>query len=120
GATTPAAQSVRITNLTNRASSFTATGSSSSGPVWFTISPTSGSVAPNQPVTIKVQPDSGLPAGVYRGSLMLVFPQDNATRTVDLLFVVTTALNLSSALEETLSPPAATATCTPAKLLPVF
>ncbi len=120
GATTPAAQSVRITNLTNRSSSFTATGSSTSGPVWFTISPTSGSVAPNQPVTIKVQPNSGLAAGVYRGSLVLTFPQDNATRTVDLLLVVTTVLNPSSALEATSSTPAATATCTAAKLLPVF
>jgi uncharacterized protein (TIGR03437 family) len=117
GATTPAAQSVRITNLTNRASSFTATGSSTTGPVWFTISPATGSVAPNQPVTVKVQPNSGLPAGIYRGSLMLQFPQDNATRTVDLLLVVTTVLNPSTALEAT---PAATATCTAAKLLPVF
>jgi len=120
GATTPAAQSVRITNLTNRASSFTATGSSTTGPNWFTIAPASGTVAPNQPVDIKVQPNSGLPAGVYRGSLMLVFPQDNATRTIDLLLVVTPVLNPSSALEATLSPPAATATCTPSKLLPVF
>jgi hypothetical protein len=115
GATTPAAQSVRITNLTNRASPFTASGSST-----FTISPASGTVAPNQPVDIKVQPNSGLPAGVYRGSLMLQFPQDNTSRTVDLLLVVTTVLNPSSALEATLSTPAATATCTPAKLLPVF
>jgi uncharacterized protein (TIGR03437 family) len=117
GATTPAAQTVRIANLTNRATSFNAMESSSTGPVWFTISPTSGSVAPNQPVNIKVQPNSGLPAGTYRGSLVLQFPQDNTSRTVDLLLVVTTVLNPSAALE---AAPAATATCTAAKLLPVF
>ena len=120
GATTPAAQSARITNLTNRASSFTATGSSISGPIWFTISPAGGTVAPNQPVDIKVQPNSGLPAGIYRGSLVLQFPQDNTSRTVDLLLVVTTVLNPSAVLEAGLSTPAATATCTATKLLPVF
>jgi uncharacterized protein (TIGR03437 family) len=120
GATTPAAQSIRITNLTNRTSSFTAIGSSTSGPNWFTISPANGSVAPNQPVDIKVQPNSGLPAGVYRGSLLLQFPQDNTSRMVDLLLVVTTVLNQSSAAGERLSVPAAAATCTATKLLPVL
>jgi len=120
GSPTPPAQSARITNLTNRATSFTASGSSSSGPAWFTFSPPSGSVAPNQPVDVKVQPNTGLAAGIYRGSLVLQFPQDNTSRTVDLLLVVTTVLNPSSALEATLSTPAATATCTPTKLLPVF
>jgi uncharacterized protein (TIGR03437 family) len=120
GATTPAAQSVRLTNLTNRSSSFTATGSSTSGPNWFTVSPPSGNVAPNQPVDIKVQPNSGLPAGVYRGSLVLQFPQDNTSRTVDLLLVVTPVLNPPSAADERLSAPAAAATCTATKLLPVL
>jgi uncharacterized protein (TIGR03437 family) len=120
GATTPAAQSVRITNLTNRSTSFTATGSSSSGANWFTISPASGNVAPNQPVDIKIQPNSGLSAGVYRGSLALQFPLDNATRTVDLLLVVTPVLNSGSPLEASLATPGATATCTATKLLPVF
>jgi uncharacterized protein (TIGR03437 family) len=120
GATTPAAQSVRITNLTNHSSSFTVVGTSTSGPNWFTISPASGTIAPNQPVNIKVQPNSGLSAGVYRGSLVLQFPQENASRTVDLLLVVTTVLNPSSALEPGLSTPAATATCAATKLLPVF
>jgi uncharacterized protein (TIGR03437 family) len=120
GAATPAAQSVRITNLTNRASSFTAIGTSTSGPNWFTISPASGNVSPNQPVDIKVQPNSGLAAGVYRGALALQFPQDNTSRTVDLLLVVTTVLNPSAATDLALATPAATATCTPAKLLPVF
>jgi uncharacterized protein (TIGR03437 family) len=118
GAATLAAQSVRITNLTNHASAFTAVGSSTSGPNWFTISPSSGNVAPNQPVDVIVQPNSGLPAGVYRGSLMLQFPPDFG-RTVDLLLVVTPILP-PSALGKTLSTPAAAATCTATKLLPVF
>ena len=120
GATTPAGQSVHITNLTNRASSFTAVGSSAGGTSWFTLSAASGSVLPNQPVDIRVQPNSGLPAGVYRGTLVLQFPQDAATRTVDLLLVVTTVLNPSAVLESGLSARAATATCTATKLLPVF
>jgi uncharacterized protein (TIGR03437 family) len=120
GATTPAAQSVRITNLTNRGSSFTAIGSSVGSTNWFTISPASGSVAPNQPVDIKVQPNSGLPAGVYRGSVVLQFPQDNTVRTVDLLLVVTPVLNSSIVPGEAVFAPAAAGTCTATKLLPVF
>src|SRR5260370_1041570 len=117
GTATPGAQSSRITN---RTSSFTAIGSSASGPNWFTFSPASGNVSPNQPVDVRVQPNSGLAAGIYRGSLVLQFPQDNTSRTVDLLLVVTTVLNPSAGLEPGLSTPAATATCTPTKLLPVF
>jgi len=119
GATTPAAQSVRITNLTNRGSSFMATGMAIGSPNWFTISPVNGIVLPNQPVDIKIQPNAGLPAGVYRGSLVLQFPQDATTRTVDLLLVVTTVLKPSAALEASATP-AATPTCTATKLLPVF
>jgi uncharacterized protein (TIGR03437 family) len=120
GASAPTAQSVHITNLTSSTSSFTASGSSTSGTNWFTISPTSGTVAPNQPVDIKVQPNAGLAAGVYRGTLMLQFPQDGTTRAVDLLLVVTTALNASAALDSILPSPAAVAVCTPTKLLPLF
>jgi uncharacterized protein (TIGR03437 family) len=64
-----------------------------------------------------VQPNAGLSAGVYRGSLVLQFPQDSTTRTVDLLLVITNALNSSADFEAV---PAATATCAPTKLLPVF
>jgi uncharacterized protein (TIGR03437 family) len=120
GASAPTSQSVHITNLTSSTSSFTASGSSTSGTNWFTISPASGSVAPNQPVDVKVQPNAGVPAGVYRGTLMLQFPQDATTRAVDLLLVVTTALNASAALDSILPSPAAVAVCTPTKLLPVF
>jgi uncharacterized protein (TIGR03437 family) len=120
GTSAPTAQSVRISNLTSRSSSFTAIGSSTSGTNWFTISPATGTVAPNQPVDVKVQPNAGLPAGVYRGTLVLQFPQDAATRAVDLLLVVTTALSPSAALDSILASPAAAAACTPTKLLPVF
>ncbi|HEY6392213.1 MAG TPA: SBBP repeat-containing protein [Bryobacteraceae bacterium] len=98
GAAAPASQTVGITNLSSDTHSFSAT-----GPSAITVNPPSGFVAPNQPLDIRVIPNSGLAAGIYRGSVVLQFPQDNAARTLDLLYVV-----------------APNATCTPTKLLPVF
>jgi uncharacterized protein (TIGR03437 family) len=115
----PSAQAVRITNLTNRPSSFTAAVSALGTQNPFTVSPTSGSVSPNQPVPVSVQPKTaGLTVGVYRGSLILQFPQDNTNRVVDLLLVVTPVLPAVQA--EARMPDVAAATCKPTKLLPVF
>ena len=122
GGPNPSSQSVRITNLTSQPSPFTASGTVTGTVNWFTFSPASGSVAPNTPATITVQPNtSNLPVGTYRGTLTLNFPQDRATRTVDLLLVVTPVLPSPTAAA-TLSPHAlpAAGTCTPTKLLPVF
>lgn len=120
GSPAPAAQAIHITTLTNRASAFTATGKVASGPLWFNISPTSGSVVPGQPFTVQVTPaPSGLAAGVYTGTLILQFPSDNVTRTVDLVLIVTSTLNAASAAQE-ISPAAAPPTCQASKLVLVF
>jgi uncharacterized protein (TIGR03437 family) len=103
GATNPLAQSVRITNVTTTPKQFTVT-ATSGGANWFTFAPASGTVAAGQPVDIRIQPSAtGLAAGTYRGSLVVQFPQDATTRTIDLLMVVSAA-----------------AGCTSTKLLPVF
>jgi uncharacterized protein (TIGR03437 family) len=122
GGSNPAAQSVRITNLTSKPSPFTATGTvvgALGSPNWFTVTPAAGTVNPNQPAAVAVQPSlTGLAAGVYRGNLALQFPQDSTARSVDLVLIVTTALTPSAEPRFLRSAPAAI--CTPTKLVPVF
>ena len=120
GSASPPAQSVRITNLTNRPSSFTATGTVPSGTAWFTISPVSGTANPGQPVSVQVTPSSAARSpGVYPGTLILQFPGDNVTRAVDLALIVTNAINTASSSADAPAPLAA-ASCTPTKLVLVF
>jgi uncharacterized protein (TIGR03437 family) len=92
GGGNPAPQSIRITDLTSHTSTFsgTITVSGVSGQQsLFTVSPVSGSVAPNQPATVQLNANlSGLSAGVYRGTLSLQFQPDSATESVALVLVV--------------------------------
>ena len=98
-------QPVAITNVLNRSTMFMASATVASGPMWFTISPAQGTIASGQTATVQVQANvASLPAGIYRGTLTLTFPQDNVTRTVDLLLVTGQT----------------TAPCTATQLLPVF
>jgi uncharacterized protein (TIGR03437 family) len=119
GGGNPAAQSVRITNLGNRTSSFTSvvtlSGTSVAQTV-FTASPVSGTVAPNQPATVSVNADlSGLPFGVYRGTLALQFQPDTITQLVALVLVI--APGKSGAVPDSPGPRAA---CTPTRLVPTL
>jgi len=120
GAPNPDAQSVQITNLASTTHSFTAAGSVTGTQNWFTFTPSSGSVAPNAPATVTVQPNiSSLAAGVYQGALTLTFPQDNNTsRVVDLLLVVTPA-SATPAVSSS-HRRRDTSACQPMRLLPVF
>lgn len=121
GGTAPSAQSVRITDLTNRPSPFTVTGTVLGNQNWFTFSPANGTVAPNQPATVSVTPNiTGLAAGVYRGALVMQFPQDNTARSIDLLLVVTPVVNPSAAAPLEVSGSPAGPACKPTALLPVF
>jgi uncharacterized protein (TIGR03437 family) len=115
----PAPQTVRITNLTNRPSAFVAIATVRlSNLDIFAVSPASGSVAPNQPVNISVQPNlSGLAAGVYSGTLTIQFPQDNSSSTVDLLLIVTPAFNINTSAFSKL--PAADGPCVRSALYPL-
>jgi uncharacterized protein (TIGR03437 family) len=119
----PGSQSVRITSLSNRASAFAATVAvpgilGSQKPI--TVSPASGSVAPNQPATLAVSADiTSISAGAYPGTITLQFPQDNVTRTVAILLVVAPAVSSSmpDLSAESIVP---RAPCTPTKLLPTL
>ncbi len=117
-----AAQAVRITNLTARPSPFTASAAFEGGRSFFTFSPASGTVSPGQPASVSIQPTlAGLPAGVYRGALTLLFPQDNTSRVIDVVLVVTPALNLAASEDrKAASSQRAADACTPTKLVPVF
>lgn len=114
---TPPPQSVQITNVLSRSTGFTAAGSSSSGPLWFSVSPTGGTVESGQTMSVSVQPNAALATGIYRGTLTLQFPQDNATREIDLLLVVAPGAGQSTRVRRTQQPAAA---CTPTQLLLVF
>lgn len=101
GGANPSAQSVRITNVITRPTQFTAAATLGN---WFTIAPANGTLAPGQPVDIRIQPTAtGLVPGTYRGTLVVQFPQDATSRTIDLLMVIS-----------------ASAGCTSTRLLPVF
>jgi uncharacterized protein (TIGR03437 family) len=118
GDNVPASQSATITNLTNRAVSFTATPAVVGNLNWFTISTFIGNVVPNTPFPISVSINPGLRAGVYRGSLTLSFGA--STRVIDLQLVVTPAVESENKPEDALTGRAAGGACTPTKLLPVF
>jgi uncharacterized protein (TIGR03437 family) len=123
GGAQPAAQAIRVTNLTASATPFTTAASFDGRPNWFTHTPSSGDVNPGQPVNIQVRPAAGLPAGVYRGALALNFPRDNTSRLVNLLAVIAPPPVLALTEDEPLRLPAggpAQTGCVPARLLPVF
>jgi len=120
---TPAAQTVSITNLTARASPVNITAAFEGNRNFFTFSPANGAVNPGQPFPVSIQPAvAGLPAGVYRGSLILQFPQDNTSRVIQVALIVTPSLPTAAGSNADLAlvSRAADAACTPARLVPVF
>lgn len=120
-AAAPAPQTTRITNVTTRPTAFAVTPAVVGSTNWFAAAPLNGMVAPGQPVDIGVTPNvAGLAAGVYRGSLTIAFPQDQAVRVVELLLVVTPVAPSATATEDTVTGRETSHTCTPTRLLPVF
>jgi uncharacterized protein (TIGR03437 family) len=117
GATFLAEQSVQINVVGTGTESFTTTIVSNAVINPFTISPTTGTAGPGKPVSLSVQANpSGLGNGVYRGTLNVTFPRTGLTRSVDLLLVVTTALNPLKPILTEVSPPATNA-CSPTQVL---
>jgi uncharacterized protein (TIGR03437 family) len=115
----PAAQAVRVTNLSSRTSSFSGTitvAGITGAQTLFAVSPASGSVAPNQPATLQISADlSGLAAGVYRGTLALQFQPDNVTRSVALVLVIASPGSTAAG-----DGPNPKAPCTPTRLVPTL
>ena len=115
----PAAQSVAVSDVLNRSTSFTASSTAAAGPIWFTVTPAQGTVQPGQTENLQVQANVGnLAAGVYTGTLTLQFPQDNVTRQIPLLLVVATSA--TEIARDKFAPRQAVIPCQPTQLLMVF
>jgi uncharacterized protein (TIGR03437 family) len=118
GENVPPPQTVTLTNITNRAVTFSATGAVVGNLNWFQFLPLVGNVVPNTPFPITVSINPGLRAGVYRGSITIEFGASR--RVIDLALVVTPGLDSEPNLEGILTGRGAGGACTPTKLIPVF
>lgn len=124
GSAPPAAKLIQISNPSTAPVTFTS--ASTPAAKWFQFQPATGTVAPGQPVTLTVQPNPSLPAGIYTGSITLTFSDSNS-RVVNLLDVVAAgASGTLLAVPESASPAGSTdskirlGSCAPTKLLPVL
>ena len=114
GAAAPATQAITLTNLARVGISFTAATVFSRN-AWFTLSSTTGTIAPGTPTRITVTPSlTGLAAGVYPAVTTFTFGNGSAQR-VALVLVV--APGGGSGLTSSLR--AAHSTCTSTMLIPV-
>lgn len=115
GGADPAAKTISVTHSSTATLTFSAASFFNQGSNWFTVQPATGTVDSTHPATITVQPAlSGLATGVYTGEIVLQFAEDNSSRHIAVLLVVTPAGASASTAH------AVSAACTPAKLLPVF
>ncbi|MBM3812904.1 MAG: hypothetical protein FJW20_14870 [Acidimicrobiia bacterium] len=111
GGTSPGSQTVVVSNLSSRATSFVSGRLTSDNLNWFGTAPAAAATSPQQPSRIVVQPDlEGLTPGIRRGTLTLQF-EDGTPRTVGLLLVL---------IPNAATAPRAAEGCTPTRLLPVF
>lgn len=112
----PASQTISLSNPSNRALTYTATLAYPDTRRWFTLSSTTGTIAAGQSVALTVTPAvTGIPTGVYRGTVQLRFAPDNTTQTVDLILVVATGSVLSTNRIGTRANG-----CIPRRLVPLF
>ncbi|HTW64698.1 MAG TPA: hypothetical protein VME17_08790 [Bryobacteraceae bacterium] len=118
GGVSPSSQTLQITNLNATGEPLTAKATTTDGADWLVVAPDNGTIAAGAVQTITVQPNTGsLTAGVYQGSI--AFQVGGMPLTVNVLFVVvpsTASVSGSSAEAHDATP----ASCTPAKLYPLF
>ncbi|MBI3696509.1 MAG: hypothetical protein HY238_16920 [Acidobacteria bacterium] len=113
GGTSPGSQTLLVSNLTSRPLSFNSSQVTLTGGNWFVRVPPNGSLRPEQPFRILIQPDTtGLAAGVYSGVLTLLF-EDRSVRSVNLLLVLAPSVGSSRSVQQSLG-------CSPTRLLPLF
>ena len=106
-----------MSNPSNRAITYTATPAYPDTRRWFTLSATTGNIAAGQSAALTVTPAvSGIPAGVYRGTVQLRFAPDNTTQAVDLILVVAAGSVLSAS--SSVGPRAEG--CVPRRIVPLF
>ncbi len=113
----PGSQTVVIQNTGSSSVTFHSGQVSNNGQSFFTSLPQNGTVTQTQPINVVIQPQTtGLAAGVYRGSLTMSF-SDGSTRNIAIVLVLLAANSNVPAGE---ARPAASGTCTPTTLVPVF
>ncbi|MCZ6490028.1 MAG: hypothetical protein O7A06_05805, partial [Acidobacteria bacterium] len=116
GGSDPASQTITVSNLTGSSKTFVSGRFTSDGSDWFTQSPSTGTVSPNQPSQIVLQPRiAGLTVGARRGTLTLAFG-DGSVLTVEMALV----LAGTSGASQRVPPIARLEGCTPTALQPVF
>lgn len=104
GGSAAASQTLTLSNLTASPQTFATAKLTADGANWLSVTPATGSVAPAQSTTLTVSVSgAGLSPAIRQGFLTLSF-QDGSVRIVDISYVLAGA---------------ATAPCTPTKLLPV-
>jgi len=108
--TNPGSQSFSLANLGTQTLTFTSTRQVAAGDQpWFVHVPTSGTLPPNQPVNIVVQPDfSSLTAGTHQAGITLAFSDGSSLNIVVLATVNATPSATGALLPE--------ASCTPSSL----
>ncbi|HLK17995.1 MAG TPA: hypothetical protein VKT81_03530 [Bryobacteraceae bacterium] len=115
GGADPAAKMISVTHSSTATLTYSAASFFYRGNNWFTVKPAAGTVDSTHPVDVIVQPVlAGLLPGVYTGEIVIQFAEDNSSRHVAVVLVVTPA-GASPAAGHDVS-----AACTPTKLLPVF
>jgi uncharacterized protein (TIGR03437 family) len=116
GGSNPGSQTVELSNLTAAPISFTSSQTFESSGV-ISYLPASGTVSPDSPGRIVVQPDiTRLTPGVRQGVLTLLFDQD--VRYIDLILVIAPPPSSSSQSKSADRPLASG--CAPKKFIPVI
>jgi uncharacterized protein (TIGR03437 family) len=80
GATAAASKTITVANPSPNPLTYSSTVFSDSGTAFYSVSPASATVTASQPLSLSVQPVSGLAPGVYTGNLTLIF-SDAITQT---------------------------------------
>jgi len=121
GATAAKAKTITIANPSPNPLTYSSTVFSDNGTSFYSVSPANGTLTGSQPLSLSVQPASGLAPGVYTGNLTLIF-SDATTQTVYQRRVAVVFIVVSSAGASLRGPGFAphAVGCTPTKLIPVM
>ena len=103
---TPASQDLMLYNLGSGTISFISARDGAGSDPWFFFTPGSGTISPNTPARIVVQPKfDSRPAGIYRGRIVLQF-SDQSVRSVELSMIIAPGgCTASQTLLQAVSPP---------------
>lgn len=114
GGESPGSQTVTISNLAGAPVSFTSAGTTMDGAKWFAYLPATSTIAPRDSTRLVVQPKlDRLAAGVYRGSITLLFAGGGSS-AIGIVLVVAPAEDASQ------KSPRRAAGCAPTQLIPLI